>query len=131
MTKDIKSIKKRVNQLVTAQNMQQQTLVHIIFVLNVTRYVTQVNRQHINIVIDALDRTHQDITYLYNITNLLYNSLGYHQLILLICSILENLRDSLFYMRKVSMHTMAYIDAATTRILSPYILPVEANAVTH
>ena len=35
-TKDVNSIKKRVNQLITAQNTQQETLVHIISILNVT-----------------------------------------------------------------------------------------------
>ena len=47
-TKGANNIKKRVNQLITAQAMQQDTLVHIISVLNVTRYTTQINRQHIN-----------------------------------------------------------------------------------
>ena len=55
----------------------QETLVHIISVLNVTRYTTQVNRQHINIVMDTVERTHQDIVTLYNFTSLLYNSLSY------------------------------------------------------
>ena len=68
-TKDISSIKKRVNQLIVKQHNQQETLVHIISVLNVTRYATQVNRQHINIVMDAVDRTHQVITTLHNITS--------------------------------------------------------------
>ena len=40
-TKDVSSIKKRVNQLITAQNTQQESLFHIISVLNVTRYATQ------------------------------------------------------------------------------------------
>ena len=105
MTKDVNSIKKRVNQLITAQN-TQETLVHIISVLNITRYATQVNRQHINIVIDAVDRMQQDVTNLYNITNSLCNSLGYQQLVLHICSILANLRDSLSYIKEVSMHSM-------------------------
>ena len=33
------------------QHKQQETLVHIISVLNVTRYATQVNKQHINLII--------------------------------------------------------------------------------
>ena len=125
MTKDVTSIKKRVNQFIMAQNMQQETLVHIISVLNITRYATQVNRQHINIVMDAVDRTHQDITTLFNISNSLYNSLGYQQIVLYICSILANHRESLHYIRETSMHTMDYIDATTTRILSPHLLPME------
>ena len=57
-TKDVNSIKNRVNQLIAKQHKQQETLVHIISVLNVTRYATQMNRQHINPVIDAVERTH-------------------------------------------------------------------------
>ena len=40
-------------------------------------------------------------------------------------TILAYLRDSLIYMRQVAIHTMDYVDAATTNILSPGILPVE------
>ena len=47
-TKDVRSIKNRVNQLIMMQHQQQETLVHFISILNVTRYMTQVNRQHIN-----------------------------------------------------------------------------------
>ena len=104
---------------------KQENLVHIISVLNVTRYATQVNRQYINLVMDAVERTHQDITTLYNITSSLYTSQNYQQIVLYICSILANLRDSLYYMRQVTMHTMDYIDAATTGILSPHVLLVE------
>ena len=74
---------------------------------------------------DTVDRTHQDVTTLYNITSSLYSSLSYQQIILHICSILENLRDSLYYMREVAMHIMDYMDAATTGILSPHTLLVE------
>ena len=80
---------------------------------------------HINIVMDTVERTHQDVTTLYNITSSLYNSLSYLQIILHIDSILANLRDSLYYMREVIMHTMDYIDAPTAGILSPHVLPVE------
>ena len=100
-TKDVSSIKKRLNQLIATEHKQQETLVHIISVLNITRYATQVNRQCINLVIDAVERTHQDVTTLYNITSLLYNSLSYQHIILHICSILANLRYSLYYMRKL------------------------------
>ena len=47
------------------------------------------------------------------------------QIILHICSILANCRDSLYYMREIAIHTMDYVDAATTGILSPHVLPVE------
>ena len=124
-TKDVSSIKKRVNQLIATQQNQQGNLVHVISILNITRYATQVNRQHINIVMDTVERTHQDITTLYNITSSMYNSLGYQQIILHICSTLANLRDSLYYMRDVTTHTMDYVDAATTGILLPHVLPIE------
>ena len=55
-TKDVNSIKKKVNQLIEAQSMQQEALVHIVSILNITRYTPQVNRQHINIVMDTLRR---------------------------------------------------------------------------
>ena len=37
-TKDVNNIKKRVNQLIEAQSTQQETLVHIISILNITWY---------------------------------------------------------------------------------------------
>ena len=107
------------------QHHQQETLVHIISIVNVTRYATQVNRQHINLVMEAVERTHQDIITLYNITSSLYTSLNYQQIGLHICSILANLRDSLCYMGQVAMHAMGYIDTAMTGILSPHVPPVE------
>ena len=83
------------------------------------------NRQHINLVMDVVERTHQDVTMIYNVTSSLYTSLNYQQIVPHIHSILANLRDSLFYMRQVTMHAMDYIDAATTGILSPHVLPAE------
>ena len=74
---------------------------------------------------DTVERTHQDITMLYNITSSLYTSPDHQQIVLHICFILANLRDSLYYMRQVAMHVMDYIDAVTTGILSQHVLPVE------
>ena len=70
----------------------------------------------------AVEKTHRDITMLYNIMHSLYNSLNYQQIILHTGSILANLWDSLYYMREVAIHTMDWIDAATTGILSPNVL---------
>ena len=125
MTKDVNSIKNRVNQLIAMQHKQQETLVHIIFILNVAQHAPQVNRQHINLIMDAVEWTHQEVTMLYNITSLLYTSLNYQQIVLHICTILENLRDLLYYMRQDTMHAMDYIDAATTGTLSPHVVPAE------
>ena len=123
-TRDVNAIKSRINQLISTQQKQQETLVHIISILNITRYATQINRQHINILMDTTVKTHQDITTLYNIMHSLYSSISYHQIVLHIRSILANLWDSLHYMCQITLHTMDYINAATTGILSPHILPV-------
>ena len=74
---------------------------------------------------EAVQRTHHDVTTLFNITSLIYTCINYQQTLLHICSILANLRDSLYYMRQIAMHAMDYIDSATTGILSPHALPVE------
>ena len=52
--KDVNSIKTRVNQLITTQSLQQETLVCIVSILNVTRYAVQVNRHSINILMDKV-----------------------------------------------------------------------------
>ena len=122
-TKDVRSVKNRVNQLIAMQHQQQETLVDIISILS--RYATQVNRWHINLAMEVVEKTHQDITTLYNIISSPYIHLNYQQIVFHIHSIVANLRDSLYCMRHVAMHVMDYIDAATTGILSPHVLPVE------
>ena len=42
--KDVNRIKKRVNQLIKAQSVQQETLVHVISILNITQYAAQVKQ---------------------------------------------------------------------------------------
>ena len=74
-TKDVKGIKKRVIQLIAAQSMQQEVVVHIVSILNVTRHAAQVNRQHINIVMDTVGKTFHDVNNLYNITTSLHTIL--------------------------------------------------------
>ena len=123
-TKDIHSIKTRINQLIATQTSQCNTLVHIASILNVTRYATQVNRHSINNLIDALHTTSQDINNLYNLTTSLAASINFNQMILHIRSVFANLQDSSHYLWTVSSHTMEYIDAATSSILSPHVLSV-------
>ena len=123
-TKDVNSIKYRVNQLIEAKLTQQETLVHIISILYSAWYAAQVNRHSFNVIMDTVDDTVQDVNNLYNLTTLLATSLSYHQLILCIRSVLANLQDSLSYIRTVSMHTMDHISAATTGTLSPPVLPI-------
>ena len=40
-TRDVRDIQKRVNQPIETQTQQQETLVHVILILNVTRYIMQ------------------------------------------------------------------------------------------
>ena len=100
-TKDVNSIKENVNQLIETQSTQQETLVHIVSILNVTRYAAQVNRHSINILMDRVDETSQDVNNLCNLTSLA-TSLSYHQLVLYITSVLANL------LRLTSLHQNSF-----------------------
>ena len=122
-TKDINSIKTWIKQLIATQSSQQETLVNIISILNVTRYATQVNRHSINTLMDVAKATSHNISNLYNLTTL-SSSINFHPLVLHIGSVLANLHDSLNYIQMVSAHTMVYIDAATSGTLSHYVLLV-------
>ena len=104
------------------QSTQQETLVHIISILNITRYAAQVNRHSINILMDAAKATSHNINNLYNLTTSLATSMNFHQLVLHIRSVFANLCDSLNYIQTVSAHTMVYINAATSGTLSPHVL---------
>ena len=90
-TKDVNSIKEHVNQLIEIQSTQQEILVHIVSILNFTRFAAQVNRHSINVLMDKVDETSYDINNLYNLTTSLATSISYHQLILYIRSVLANL----------------------------------------
>ena len=123
-TKDIHSIKTRINQLIATQASQCNTLVHIVSILNITRYATQVNRHSINTLVDSVRTTSHDINNLYNLTTSLATSINFNQMILHIRSVFANLHDSLNYIQMISTHTMEYIDAGTSGTLSPHVLPV-------
>ena len=88
--KNVNSIKAQVNQLIETQLTQQDNLVHIVSILNITRYAAQVNRHSINILMDKVDEISQDVNNLYKLTTSLATSLSYHQLILYIRSVLAN-----------------------------------------
>ena len=96
-TKDVNGIKTRINQLIATQSSQQESLVHAISILNITRYTVQVNRQSINILMHKVDATSHDINTLYNLTTSLATSLSFHQLILNLRSVFASLCNSLKY----------------------------------
>ena len=74
---------------------------------------------------DALQRSNEDLDRLFNITEVLTQCIRYQQMYIYMCTILAYLRDSLTYMRQIAVHTMDCVDAATTNILPPDILPGE------
>ena len=113
-----------INQLIAMQSSQQETPVHIISILNITRYAAQVDRHSINTLMDAVRETSHDINNLYTLTMSLMTSINFHQLILHIQSVFAILHDSLNYIQTVSAHTMDYIDVATSGTLSPHVLLV-------
>ena len=123
-TKDICSIRTRINQLIATQSSQWDMLVHIVSILNVTRYATQVNRHSINSLIDAVHSAAQDIDNLFNVTSSLMSSVNFNLMMLHLRSVFANLRDTMNHLRTISTHTMDYIDAATSGKLSPHVLPV-------
>ena len=75
------------NQLIEIQSIQQETLVHIVSILNATRYAAQVNRHSINILMDKVAETSLDANNLCNLTTSLATSLNYQQLVLYIGSV--------------------------------------------
>ena len=123
-TKDIHSIKTRINQLIAKQTSQHNTLVHTMSILNITKFATQVNRHSINTLMDAVQTTSHDINNLYNLTTSLSTSINFNQMILHIRSVFANLHNSLPYIWMISAHTMEYIDAGTSGTLSPHVLHV-------
>ena len=124
-TRDIQEIKQHVNQLIQAQGKQQETLVHVISILNVTRYAAKVNRQKLNEIMDALQRSNEDLDRLFNILEVLTQHVRYQQIYIYMCTILAYHRDSITYMRQVAIHMMYYVHAATINVLSPDILQVQ------
>ena len=81
------------------QTKQQETLVHVISILHITRYTAQVNRQKLNEMIDALQRSNEDLNRFFNITKTLAQHIRYKQMYIYMCTILAYLRDSLTYMK--------------------------------
>ena len=81
-TKDIKHIKKRISSLIETQEIQWKTMVHIVSILNLTRYETQVNRQWIIIILKELTKSNEDIRTLFNITNQLATQVQVQNIVL-------------------------------------------------
>ena len=123
-TKDIKFIKKRISTLIESQDSFRKTMVHIVSILNLTCYETQVNRQRINVILRELTRSNEDIRALFNITNQLATQIQVQNIVLHLRAMLANLRDCLHYMKQLANHVLEYIDTATTGTLTPHLIPV-------
>ena len=123
--KDMWEIKQKINQLKEEQTKQQETLIHIISILNITWYTSKVNRQKLNEVMDALQKVNEDVNTLFNITDILTQCLRHQQIYTYAHTIVAYLRDTPTYMRQFAIQTMDVINAVMTNILSANILPVE------
>ena len=99
-------------------------MVHIISILNLTQYETQVNRQQINIILKELTKFNEDIRALFNITNQLATQVQVQNIVLHLRAMLANLRDCLHFMKQLANHVLEYIDTATTGTLIPHLIPV-------
>ena len=97
--------------LIETQENQQKTKVHIVSILNLTRYKIQVNRQWINIILKELTESNEDIRALFNITNQLATQVQVQNIMLHLRAMLAN-------------HVLEYIDTATTSTLTPHLIPV-------
>ena len=71
-------------------------MVHIVSILNLTCYETQVNRQQINIILKELTKSNEDIRALFNITNQLASQVQVQSIMLHLRAMLANLRDCLY-----------------------------------
>ena len=101
---DKTEIKQQANSLVNKQTQQQEILVHIISILNITIYTTWVNRQMTYEVMDVLQKANQHMNILLNVTDVLTQCLRYHQIYTYAHTILAYLRDCLTYMKQVATH---------------------------
>ena len=99
-------------------------MVHIVSILNLTHYETQVNRQWINITLKELTKSNKDIRALFNITNQLATQVQVQNIMLHLQVMLANLRDCLHFMKQLANHILEYIDTATTSTLTPHLMPV-------
>ena len=86
-------MKKQISSLIETQENQRKTMVHIVAILNLTRYETQVNRQQLNIILKELTKSNKDIRALFNITNQLATQVQVQNIILHLRAMLANLRD--------------------------------------
>ena len=99
-------------------------MVHIVSILNLSCYETQVNRQWINIILKELTKSNEDIRALFNITNQLATQVQVQNIMLHLQAMLTNLRDCLHFMKQLANHMLEYIDTATTGTLTPHLIPV-------
>ena len=67
-------------------------------------FATQVNRQEINEVMDALQKANQEMSILLNFTDVLTHCLRYHHIYTYAHTIFAYLRDYLTYMKQVATH---------------------------
>ena len=90
-------------------------MVHIVSILNLTQYETEVNRQQINIILKELTKSNEDIRALLNITNQLATQIQVQNIVLHLRAILANLRDCLHFMKQLANHILEYLGVTYDR----------------
>ena len=70
-------------------------------------------------MIDAFQRSNQDLNRLFTITEVLTQHIRYQQMYIYMHTILAYLRDSLTYMRQVVIHMLDYVDAPFQLLTNP------------
>ena len=84
-------------------------MAHIVSILNLTHYETQVNRQWINIILKELTKSNEDIRALFNITNQLATQVQVQNIMLHLQAMLTNLKDCLHFMKQLANHVLECI----------------------
>ena len=95
--RDTQEIKQYINQLIHKQTKQQETLVHVMSILNIIGCVAHVNSQKLNEMIDVLQGSNEDLNRLFNITEVLTQHIRYQKIYIYILIMLVYLRDSHLY----------------------------------
>ena len=103
-TRDTWEIIQCVHPLIQVQGKQQETLLHVTSILNLTRYAVPVNRQKLNEVMDAVQRSNEDLDRFLDITQVLTQCIRNHQMYIYMHAILACLSDSLSYIRQAAIH---------------------------
>ena len=121
--KNLNKIKWRVNDLIQSQESNHKTLVHILSVINITHYESQVNCQKTNEIIDQLTNTNEGLHSLMNFTSELAAKVQVNEISINVQTMLSNLRDCLDYTKQLTNLILEYALTAMTGRLTLHVFP--------